>query len=646
FLVDLSGLSTSLITILTPQATGTILDNDGDGAGVSFDATSVTVNEDAGTATFTVRLSGDVQGGFTLDYATANGSAQAPVDFTAANGTLSFVGNDGEAYEITIPIIDDVIVEDMEDYVVDLLNISSPLIPILTPQATGAINDNDSESDFPSDILVSCDEIPEIPQITLNANGCEYTEVFEEAISGQNDDCATEYTITRTWTITDCVENVRVHIQTITVEDTEAPVFVEQLPGDTMVSCDEVPFAAVMNALDNCDTAAYVAFDEILTGLDDECSSEYNITRTWTAWDCAGNSTVHVQNITVIDTEAPSFVESLPSDITVLCNEVSEAVVLTAVDNCDPDIDVVFNETITNDANCASGYTITRTWTVSDCAGNSINHTQVVTIPSAGPVTANEYEKEVSILCGDPLPGTPELEFSGGCGDYDIVFTEETEYSDDTDDYMVIRTWMVTDACANTASFEQLIFVFQPQLETVTIDICVEDAAIDLVNYLPEGFDTNGEFVVTSNNYTLIGSQLNPLTLDTDNQTLIEYSSTDGTCKYYVDFVINANTDCVPCGRDDIIASTTITPNGDGVNEYFEIKGVEFCDFRFDVMLFNRWGTKVFEGKDYRNDWGANAPNNAFGSKGLLPTGTYYYIIHVTNRNIEPITGYIYIGSN
>ncbi len=108
FVVDLSNLSTTLIGINTPQAIGNITDNDAVvGTGIDFDATSVTVDEGAGTATFTVRLTGDVQGGFTLDYATADGRAGQPGDYTSASGTLTFAGTDGESYDITVPIIDD-----------------------------------------------------------------------------------------------------------------------------------------------------------------------------------------------------------------------------------------------------------------------------------------------------------------------------------------------------------------------------------------------------------------------------------------------------------------------------------------------------------------------------------------------------------
>ncbi len=655
FLVDLTNiLASSNITFDDNQANVNILDNDaGVGTGLSFDATSVTVDEAAGVATFTVTLTGDVQGGFTVDYATADGSAGEPGDYTSTFGTLTFVGTNGESFDIDVPIIDDVIIEAAEVFSIGLSNVSHSAININTPSATGTIIDNDSEDDFPSDTTMQCEEIPVLDdiiyigegEINLNASGCEYIQDYSEVITGQDDECATEYTITRTWTITDCVNNVRTHTQIITVLDTTAPIFVESLPADMTVSCDAVPTPAGMTAMDNCDADASVTFTEIITGQDDECASEYTITRTWVAQDCAGNSTSHTQTIIVEDVIAPTFVEALPSDITVVCSEVPVAATMTAIDNCDPNIVVTFEETITNDANCAMGYTITRTWMANDCAGNATAHTQVITIPATGPITASDYDEEVMITCGEDIPEVPNITFMGGCGDYTVVFTEETQFSGETDDYMIIRTWEVTDACNNMETFEQIIFVMQPQLETVAIDICVEDPSIDLVNYLPASFDTNGTFEIMTSGMVLNGSVLDPIMVPV-GEYQIAYSSTEGTCKYYVDFTITVNADCVPCGIDDIIPSKTVTPNGDGVNDLFEIRGVEFCNFNFDVMLFNRWGAKVYEAQNYQNDWGGSSPSNSFGNSGMLPAGTYYYIIKVTNKDFEPVSGYIYLGSN
>ncbi|MDT0622940.1 gliding motility-associated C-terminal domain-containing protein, partial [Croceitalea vernalis] len=261
-------------------------------------------------------------------------------------------------------------------------------------------------------------------------------------------------------------------------------------------------------------------------------------------------------------------------------------------------------------------------------------------------ISSSGYEEEVTIICGDELPEVPELTFMGGCGDYDVVFTEETEFSDDTDDYMVIRTWNVTDACGNMETFQQIVFVMQPQLEEVFIDICVEDDPINLVDYLPTGFDINGIFEVEREGTYLNNTTFVPNGLEIGEYKVM-YSSVGGTCKYYVDFYITTNSDCVPCNRDEITVSEAVTVNGDGINDYFEIKGVEYCEFTFDVMIFNRWGDKVYEGKDYKNDWGGYAPNNSFGSSGLVPSGTYYYILTIngSEQPLEPINGYIYIGT-
>ncbi len=808
--IALSNLSTSLIGIIDGSATGTIDDNDGGaGNGVQFDITNIDIDEDAGTVSLPVSLNVNVQEVFTVEFHTANGSAQDAFDYTGVpqnTQVLTFGGTNSNNQTITIPIIDDIIIETTEDFQVLLSNISTSLVSILSNDtATVNIIDNDGNEGYPTDITIeACDVIPTAEVITVNST-CATTVDFNESITGQDDGCAMDYTITRTWTFTDCVNNVREHVQVITVVDTQAPTFVEALPIDTTVSCDNVPTAEVLTAIDSCDPNITVIFDEQITDTDscgsdytitrtwsaadcagnpvshtqvitvedttaptfvetlpsditvscdnvpvaavltatdncdpnitvifdeqitdtdscssdytitrtwstadcagnpvshtqviavedttaptfvetlpsditvscdnvpaaavltatdncdpnitvifdeqitdtDSCGSDYTITRTWSTVDCAGNPATHVQIITVEDTQAPQFVETLPQSMTVMCNEVPDAVTLTAIDNCSTDVSVTFDETITNDSNCADGYTVTRTWSTIDCAGNPNSHTQIITIAPTGPITASAYEEEINLICGDEIPEVPQLTFMGGCGNYQVEFSEETTTLSDTEDFMITRTWDVIDSCGNMASFEQVIFVMQPQPEEVEITICVEDDAINLISYLPASFDTNGVFEVVSGNVVLEGSIFNPANLEVGDY-MISYSSTEGTCKYYVDFTITVNSDCVPCGRDEIIVSNAVTANGDNINDLFTITGVEYCNYSFEVMIFNRWGDKVYESMDYQNDWGGFAPNNSFGNSGMLPSGTYYYIINVKNTDIKPLNGYIYLGT-
>ncbi len=78
---------------------GTIKD-DGTGPGgtdddrPSFSVDDVTVNEAAGTLTFTVTKTGATALASSVDFATADGTATAGADYTSTSGTLSFLAGE------------------------------------------------------------------------------------------------------------------------------------------------------------------------------------------------------------------------------------------------------------------------------------------------------------------------------------------------------------------------------------------------------------------------------------------------------------------------------------------------------------------------------------------------------------------------
>jgi uncharacterized repeat protein (TIGR01451 family)/gliding motility-associated-like protein len=66
---------------------------------------------------------------------------------------------------------------------------------------------------------------------------------------------------------------------------------------------------------------------------------------------------------------------------------------------------------------------------------------------------------------------------------------------------------------------------------------------------------------------------------------------------------------------------TVITPNGDGLNDRFEILGLGKFESN-DIVIFNRNGDHVFERKNYQNDWSA---------EGLV-AGTYFFVMKSIDR--------------
>ncbi|MEL6483732.1 MAG: gliding motility-associated C-terminal domain-containing protein, partial [Bacteroidota bacterium] len=61
-------------------------------------------------------------------------------------------------------------------------------------------------------------------------------------------------------------------------------------------------------------------------------------------------------------------------------------------------------------------------------------------------------------------------------------------------------------------------------------------------------------------------------------------------------------------------------------------------------QIFNRWGTKVHEAKNYNNDWSGTTQNSMnFSSSEKLPVGTYYYILQYGDGQTKTKTGWLYI---
>lgn len=82
-------------------------------------------------------------------------------------------------------------------------------------------------------------------------------------------------------------------------------------------------------------------------------------------------------------------------------------------------------------------------------------------------------------------------------------------------------------------------------------------------------------------------------------------------------------------GTDDMLLTVVpycvkpmeaFSPNGDGINDLWLITNGN-CLAKAKAEVFNRYGSKVFESNDYKNNW------NGFYKGKPMPDGTYYYVI-------------------
>ncbi len=317
------------------------------------------------------------------------------------------------------------------------------------------INVSDKEKpsfvNFPADVVVECHNIPVAVTPTFTDNCSSVTISFTETKTPGS--CTGKYTINRTWLLTDACNNTFTKTQTIQVVDIKAPVMTG-VPSNVSVNCNAIPSIPVVTATDLCDPNPVITFQETKsTG----CSGSYTITRTWKATDVCNNQQTLTQLITVIDNEKPVF-NNLPNSISTACSNIPAAPVLTATDNCTINVQVQYAEQKIN-GSCPNNYILKRTWTATDSCGNTAIHIQEINVSDTeAPVIANS-PADLTVSC-ENLPNLISLNVSDNCDlNPNVVIKEDTIPGICPNNFSLIRTWNVKDACQNETTITQKIVV-------------------------------------------------------------------------------------------------------------------------------------------------------------------------------------------
>lgn len=115
--------------------------------------------------------------------------------------------------------------------------------------------------------------------------------------------------------------------------------------------------------------------------------------------------------------------------------------------------------------------------------------------------------------------------------------------------------------------------------------------------------------------------------LDLNTQSAFSFKvkahSADGNLLSYSN-VISIKRDAI------ILIPDAFTPNGDGINERFEVKSYFISSFQ--MLIYNRWGAVIFQSKDTGNSW-----NGEIDGKPA-PADYYIYKIDTVNISEEPIS--------
>jgi gliding motility-associated-like protein len=110
---------------------------------------------------------------------------------------------------------------------------------------------------------------------------------------------------------------------------------------------------------------------------------------------------------------------------------------------------------------------------------------------------------------------------------------------------------------------------------------------------------------------------------------------TDGATGVYSALVTNTNgcsvTADVPVNNTHCFISRGISPGDGQYNDNFDLSNLGVRH----IKIFNRYGMEVYEKANYLNEWYGQS------DKGDLPTGTYFYVITLSEG--KQVTGWVYL---
>lgn len=195
-----------------------------------------------------------------------------------------------------------------------------------------------------------------------------------------------------------------------------------------------------------------------------------------------------------------------------------------------------------------------------------------------------------------------------------------SHYFENPGTYSVQLTLTNIAGCTYTATYDNYIHVYAPPVASFSYTPQPIDALDTEVHFQSE---STGDIQV----YNWVFGQ--PV-LGTSNQPNPVFNFPLGIGgEYPVQLTVKTVHNCVHSITETLVvndifqvfAPTAFTPNGDGMNDVFQILGSDIDESRFHLIVFDRWGNVVFESHDIDRPWIGEVNDGEY----YAPNGIYIW---------------------
>ena len=236
----------------------------------------------------------------------------------------------------------------------------------------------------------------------------------------------------------------------------------------------------------------------------------------------------------------------------------------------------------------------------------------------------------VNVSCPESQDGAIEISFSGGTGNYNYDwFLNGEPFSNQSDLYEIAGgEYQLIISDGNDCEFETYVDIYEPLPFDVSWEIIQPVCSIDngYISFnISGGNDSNYQVLYKEQTYSLNVDESVPVSSGEHEFIILDSQG----CESEV-----LTIEIEPISEDCLTIPSLFTPNGDGLNDIWEIGGIENYP-EAEINIYNRWGQLIFKstGNYFGNEW-----DGTFNNKPL-PFAVYYYTIDPVNENGKTYNG-------
>lgn len=256
---------------------------------------------------------------------------------------------------------------------------------------------------------------------------------------------------------------------TITYESSSDLKFASY-PANVVTEAADIPAAETLTATgtDPCFESTIEYSEATAAGA---TASSYVLVRTWRLTDDCSQGEIATQEITVVDVTPPTLY-GVPIDSVVSCDAVPPPCEVSAFDDGQGIPTLVSFSEVRDDGACPNQYTLYRSWTTDDDAGNRQSAGQTIVVQDSQMPVLVGVPDDTTVSC-DQVPSPATITAHDNCDDAVNVDLAESTMPDGT----IVRTWTAADLCGNDVTASQRISVTDstaPTLAGVAADVTKE----------------------------------------------------------------------------------------------------------------------------------------------------------------------------